>query len=209
MSAEEWFRNTSWDIEIEKAFFARLARSRTQRDQHLIIQALTLVRKHPHVALRLVETYFETAKSDFEHVRALLARAEALLELARIDDALAAMKEILSTEQQRPSHKTTMFVDYPFLVATKKLRPEYERALLTLENRANDAKFPLDHFKRHVAASLIHADRQERAQARLHAEQALLAAQIDSSPFRFHRKLGLVGEEHRAVVETLQKLARS
>ena len=175
----------------------------------MVIQALTLTKNHPQIALQLVEMYFDTAKGEFNDVRALSARADALMELARFDEALVAMREILSTEQRRPNQKTRTFVDYPFLVATRKLRSEYEHAMRTLEDRANDAVFPVDHFKWHAAASLIHADCQEQAQARSHAQQALLAAQIDRSSFRFHGSLGLVGEEHRAVVEALQELADS
>jgi len=42
MTATDWFRNREWNAEIEKDFLAQLARSRTQSDQYLVIQALTI-----------------------------------------------------------------------------------------------------------------------------------------------------------------------
>jgi hypothetical protein len=61
----EWFRNKRWSTEIEQSFFTRLARSRTQRDQNLVIQAVELVDSRPDVALRLIEVYFESRTSRF------------------------------------------------------------------------------------------------------------------------------------------------
>ena len=55
MAATDWFRNTDWNAENEKAFFEKLARSRTQRDQYLVIQALTLSKSHPQAALQLID----------------------------------------------------------------------------------------------------------------------------------------------------------
>ena len=50
MSADDWYRNSDWDAEIEAAFEARLARSRSQKAQYLRIQGSILKEARPQVA---------------------------------------------------------------------------------------------------------------------------------------------------------------
>lgn len=79
-----WYRNERWNPAVQQDFFNRLSRSRTQRDQYLVIQALTIAEAEPEVALRLVELYFETKRSVFEDLRALLASAKAYKSLGSV-----------------------------------------------------------------------------------------------------------------------------
>ena len=51
----EWFRNTTWDTSIERAFDDKLRRAR-RKEQYLRIQACTLARSHPDVALYVAAT---------------------------------------------------------------------------------------------------------------------------------------------------------
>ena len=87
MSAD-WFRNTTWDGIIERAFDEKLRRAR-RKEQYLRIQACTLARSHPEVALKLLDRYFEL-QDDFDHAQAHVDRATALLALGRVGEALAA-----------------------------------------------------------------------------------------------------------------------
>ncbi len=57
MSNTDWYRNTQWNEEIEKDFFTKLNRSRSKRDQHLVIQALSLTKNYPEVTLQLINHY--------------------------------------------------------------------------------------------------------------------------------------------------------
>jgi hypothetical protein len=57
MSRDDWFRNTAWDRQTSSLFFAKLARAR-DKAQYLRIQACTLARSHPEVALDLLAKYF-------------------------------------------------------------------------------------------------------------------------------------------------------
>ena len=75
MSSEDWYRNENWNASIEEHFYSKLKRTRTQRDQYLVIQALTLADTYPEVSLRLVNEYFESRKDQFDDIRALLAKA--------------------------------------------------------------------------------------------------------------------------------------
>ncbi|MBK1683650.1 hypothetical protein [Rhodoferax fermentans] len=206
MTPTDWFRNSDWSSDIQERFLAKLARSRTQRDQYLVIQALTLSRSHPQAALQLVDLYFATQKGQFEDVRALSARAAAYQSIRNNALAVAAMKEILAIERQRPQQKTTTYVEYPYFVASIGMDSEFSSAFSVLEERAGDLKFPVDEFKWHAAYSIISYALRDIEAARTHAGMALDAAKIKKSGFRFHQSLGLVGKEHQATVSTLRQI---
>ena len=135
MSRDDWFRNNTWNPRIEKAFFEKLSRARSQRDQYLAIQAGVLAPHKPKIALKLIEQYFETRKDDFHDVRALLAKADAHVALKNEVEAVSAYKEVLEREAVFPNFKTSAFVDFPYLVATRRFEGEYDSALDVLENR--------------------------------------------------------------------------
>lgn len=204
--AADWFRQEKWNEKIEQEFLAKLARARTQRDQYLVIQALTISKSAPTVALRLVDLYFDTKKDSFEDIRALSAKADAYLALGQTELAIEAMKSILAIERARPNHKTTKYVDYPFLVATQHISSEYHDALAVLDERKSNLMFPLDKFKWHAAKSLIHHSLREHDDSKRHAALALEAAKAKLSGFRYHQDLGLVGEEHKNTVASLRKI---
>lgn len=202
--ATDWFRQEVWHEEIEKDFFAKLARSRSQRDQYLVIQALTIATSYPMVSIRLIDLYFETKKSSFDDVRALCARADALLTAGQIESAITTMKEILAIERIKPNQKTNMFVDYPFLVATNNISSEYVDALAVLDERESDLVFPVSKFKWHAAKSLIHRALRNSDDSKQEAALALEAAQVKTSGFRYHQDLGLVGEQYKDAVAALR-----
>ena len=135
MSRDDWFRNKTWNPRIEKAFFEKLSRARSQRDQYLAIQAIEIAPHRPQIALKLVDHYLETRKNDFDYVRVLMAKADAQMALNNEIEAISAYKEVLEREAEFPNRTTTAYVDYPYLVATRKLEDEYDSALDVLETR--------------------------------------------------------------------------
>ncbi len=197
---EDWYRNRNWNSKIESKFFEKLNRARSQRDQYLVIQALSLVGKHPEKTLQLVDYYFETRKDNFDDVRALLARTEALLKLKKIDEALEAYHAVLKREDEFSNHQTCAYIDYPYLVATRKIESEYEKALETLNKHVERLAFPLDSFKWYAAKALIENNAD-------YAKKALEAGEVKKSGFRFHQNLGLVGKEHAGTIRQLNKIS--
>ena len=204
--ATDWYRQTVWSEETEQVFFARLSRARSQRDQYLVIQALTIAKTAPSVALRLTDHYFETKRDSFEDVRALSAKSDAYLTLGQADLAIEAMKGILAIERERPNHKTTKYVEYPLLVATQRISSDYYEALEVLNERKSDLMFPVDKFKWHAAKSLILHALQRVSDSKEHAALALGAAQAKMSGFRYHQDLGLVGEAHKDTILALWEI---
>lgn len=207
MSRDDWFRNKTWNPRIEKAFFEKLSRARSQRDQYLAIQAIELAPHKPQVALKLIEHYFETRKNDFDFVRVLMAKADAQMALNNEVEAVSAYKEVLQREAEFPNRTTTAYVDYPYLVATRKFEDEYDSALEVLDTRKDDLAWPISRFKWHASYALILSHRGNSSEAREHAKQATESAKARRSPFQYHRDLGLVGKEHNPVVKHLMRMA--
>ena len=185
---------------IEEHFYSKLKRARTQRDQYLVIQALTLADGHPEISLRLVREYFESRTDQFDDVRALLAKANACKALNDLDGCISAFKEVLVREREFPNHQTGAYLDYPYLVATKKMENEYGNALEVLKEHVDRLTFPLDHYMWHASKALINSDGSE-------AKKALEAAKVKKSGFRFHQDVGLVGKEHEKIIKHLCKIS--
>ncbi len=195
----DWYRNKSWNQAIEANFYEKLNKARSQREQYIVIQALTLVEKHPNTTLQLIEKYFETRKNKFDDVRALLAKAEAYLTLDNTTKAIKSYKEILEREKEFPNHRTNTYIEYPYIVAIKGIEVEYANALKLLNEKFDNLTFPLDFFKWHAAKAIINKDKIE-------AYKALNVAKIKKSSFPFHQNLGLVGKEYKSTVKQLVKI---
>jgi hypothetical protein len=206
VAEESWYRNRIWNLVIEEQFFAKLARSRCQREQYLVIQALTIARTYPEVTLQLIDNYFSTKTNDHDDIRALNAKAEAYLAKNHINAAITAMKAVLEIEKIKPGQKTLVFVDYPYLVATLKIKSEYTSALLILKERVTDLTFPVSIFMWNSAMSLISSEANDIVRAKHFAGAALDAAKIKKTGFQFYQKLGLVGSEHKATIAKLKKI---
>ena len=200
MSSDDWYRNKDWNESIEEHFYSKLKRARTQRDQYLVIQALTLADKHPKVTLRLVDEYFESRKDQFDDVRALLDKANAYFALNNLETCIAAFKEVLGREREFPKHQTGVYLDYPYLVATQKIESEFSYALDVLNEHVDRLTFPLDYYKWHASKALIRNDGFE-------AKKALDVAEVENSGFRFHQDVGLVGKEHQNTIKQLCKIS--
>src|SRR5580693_8248935 len=97
---DDWYRNTTWNDTVERAFNEKLNRAR-RKESYLRIQACSLARSHPDVALRLLDRYF-TLKDDFDHAQAFVDRATALLALGRVNEAIESYNAALAREAEFP-----------------------------------------------------------------------------------------------------------
>ncbi len=204
--SDNWYRNEVWNSEIEREFFSKLSRARSQRDQYIVIQALSLAKVEPKVALTLIDLYFSSKKTDFDDLRALMAKVDALAALGDRKGAVEAKKAILNLEKKKKSQRSNEFVDYPFYVAMESISEEYTAVIALLDERFGELAFPVQIFKWHAAKGLILHEMGNLEVAKEHAKFALDAAQIKRSFFRFHQNLGLVGNEYKDVVKRLRKI---
>ena len=209
MANDDWFRNESWDAATEAKFRAKLARSRSSRPQYLRIQAGYLTQSHPHVALDLIDEYFNTGdESDVQ--MAYWTRAEAYRRMGQVDEAVTAYREALCWEQSHPGRLSPARSSYPKYVAELRLVDEYGYALDVLVNcfRAEDHQFPLIAYEWNGSHALILSELGHHAEAQEFAERALRAAQRTESPFRYHRNLGIVRSATDDFATRIKRIAR-
>lgn len=204
MSNEEWYRNKEWTKEVEAQFFAKLKRAR-RKEQYLRIQASTIARSNPEVALMLLEEYF-SLDDDFDHAQAYCDMASAFLAQGEAQKAVRSYAKALEREAEFPKLKTDAYILYPLTIVENKMSNLYQSANEILNAHKDRLMFPIDHFRWHAAKAIINADSGDKELASSHAASALDAAQIKKSGFRFHQKLGLVGKEFKGVVDELRAI---
>ena len=182
----EWYRSPEWNEEIEEAFFAKLARARSQRDQYIVIQALTLAEGFPEVALRLVDFYFETRTNDFDDGRARLAASRARFALGGYEQALDDYAGTIGALGEERDLHVGSPIQFAFLAARYRSAKHYLLALDLLEGHEPPPPAALEpSFAYHAAFALIlHETGRDPAGARTLAEHALALPEVVLDPFR-------------------------
>jgi tetratricopeptide (TPR) repeat protein len=205
MVRDSWFRQTSWDAQIEEAFQKKLGRAR-EKSQYLRIQAGILASRNPEIALRLLDQYFDLGEH-LDWAQAYVDRATAYLNLDKTDLAIAAYEAALAREDSYPKVLTQAYLELPFIIATTRLSARYEQALSVLEKNKARLTFPADRFKWNSALALIRAELGQLSDARDAARAALAAASEPTSGMRFHRHVGIVRSVDDALYRRLRNLA--
>jgi tetratricopeptide (TPR) repeat protein len=203
----DWFRNSSWDPQIEAAFRERLRRAKNKnKSQYLRIQASMLAKSVPEVALRLLDEYFLLGEH-FDQAQAHVDRATAYLSLNNVDAAIASYEAALAREETFPNLKTRTYLDLPYLIAVQRLTHRYERAMELLERRRSDVLFHVDHYLWNGTRALILFEQGHKPEARVAAELALAAAAETKSGFRYHPDIGVVKNTQDEFGERVKAMA--
>jgi tetratricopeptide (TPR) repeat protein len=207
MGREDWYRNTTWNPEIEAAFESKLRRAR-DKSQYLRIQAGILASRKPDIALQLLEKYFAIG-DHFDHAQAHLDRAKAHLAKSDIVEALKSFESALDLEKSHPNLLTYAYLDLPYLIATRRLSDRYAQALEVLDAGQDRLTFPVDRYLWHGSRALILHDQGRSPEALVHAQIALEAASETQSGFRHHQQVGLVHNTDDEFGERLNVVARA
>lgn len=174
MNADSWYRNASWDEEVEAAFEARLARSRSQKAQYLRIQGSLLKDSDPAIAIRLLARCVEEGEP-FHIAHAYLDMAHARYVLGDVEGALESLEAAMDQEAREPMFRTSAPYDYAMLVALHDRVERYDRALAVLD-RSTGLFFSSQEFQAEGARALIYAAKGRVEDARDAAREALRAA---------------------------------
>ncbi len=204
MSQREWFRNTSWNEQIEVEFFGKLKRAR-DKGQYLRIQAGTLSTIEPEVSLRLLEQYFALGEH-FDLAQGYVDRARAYLTLGSLNSALESFEAALERERVYPKLKTHAYLDFPFNVAMLGVKEWYDKASGVLAEFQHRLMCPVDRFCWNAAKALIASDKGLLSDAAAHAHEALQYSNVDFSGFPRHPRVGLVTEKYEGTIRRLRDL---
>lgn len=208
MARDDWYRNKSWNDEIERTFFTKLERARSSKQQYLRIQASYLVESHPGVTLRLLDIYF-AQRGDFSEALAYCHKAKAYLAQNDLTPALQSYEMALECEKKRPNVKTTAYLGFCLLITARALSNQYARCLELLDQHEAEPKFPVDHFLWHVTRALILNELGDNKLAKKDAELAIEAAKARHSGFRYHSTLGLVNDKYFDIQQKLKDIINS
>jgi hypothetical protein len=134
-------------------------------------------------------------------------RATCLEKLGEKSAALAEYRHVFDAQRNLPSILTAAHLDFALLVALTPFPECYDEALSVLSEFSSHFPFPFQVFKEAAARALIARASGENVEARRQAGIALEAAAKQHSGFRYHAKLGLVGDEHSDLIERLREIA--
>jgi tetratricopeptide (TPR) repeat protein len=206
--ADDWFRNSEWNEEVEKFFFEKLRRARN-KDQYLRIQASTLAAEYPRAALMLLEKYFELDGPTFDVAQAFVDQARAYSALGKLDSAVSSYQNALQREREFPQQRTLAYLEFPEFVLRNRLRDLYDAALQVLDTNSDLPFFPIDHFRWNSSYALIALDLGRFEAARKCAQQAFEAAQRKYSGAANHPNLGLVSDTEAVMLEKIETILKS
>jgi tetratricopeptide (TPR) repeat protein len=132
-----------------------------------------------------------------------------LVKLGELPRALEAFQASIQAEREFPGMHSAAYLDYAEIVLLLDRRDLYEDALDQLSEHESTAPFPFLQYRSGAAAAFLCERLGRTAEARAAAARALSAAAKTESPFRSHRRLGLVKGRDAGVDERLWRLAHS
>jgi len=156
------------------------------------------------VALDLLQKLFDEFPDPSQLSSAHLQAAQCYEQLGCIPQAIEHFQRSLDAQALYPNLDPGTALEYPWFVVMHDLKDHY-RAALEILDKAHLA-FPVQLFKAAaVRAFIAHSNRDGLATQ--HATEALAAAGLEQSQFRYHRNLGLVGERYASQIERLRAIA--
>lgn len=212
---KDWYRRTTWTAEDAADFEERLGRARKyNRAQYLRIQACHLEDVGDDTllpaALGLLDRILrEYPDETFEIASTYLQRASCLGRLGDVDGQLEALRASLQAEREYPSVGTDAWLEFGWLVATRRMMDSYEEALAVLNEFAETLLFPIHRYKFHGTRALIVKEVGDDQLAREEARLALEAAAAGDSGLPYHPTVGLVEETPDEVQTRLEAIADS
>lgn len=207
----DWFRKTTWTEADREDFEAHLKRSRGiyNKAQYLRIQASHLQNAVPPLyreALTLLERVLTEWREDSQVASALLQKAECLLETEGFDAAIPAFREGLAFEVQHANNRTNAWVVFPWQIVKHRRSDLFDEASRCLAIAPTGMMFPVDQFRVSVVLAMVKMKQGDIAFAKSCAADAQKAAHADSSGFKYHQKLGLVGAMEPWVKTELERI---
>ena len=219
MGRHDWYRNTTWTEDIRKAFFDRLGRSRTtyNKAQYARIQASYLQKtgkkKHIRAAIKLLDLMIEQWPEPTELSSAYLQKALCFEDLGMNKPAIEAYRKSVKVEEENKKKMVGAWLHFGWFVIAHGLKKYYDEVLLSIQNNETLKQmapfliWPIYQYKYSAIFAIILKSKGETEAAQRFAVRALEAMGTKESPFRYHKKEGLIIKPNKRVVKQLKKIA--
>lgn len=190
---------------------SRLTRSRStfHKAQYVRIQALHLVQDaRPPLygaALELLDLLLLEFPDRSQLAGVHKQRGQCLVALGRGSEALDEFQRAMETE--RYGIRSYAYLEFIELVLALDRKDLFHEALSIISKQETPEPFPVTQYRRAAATAFLCEELGMESEAQAHATLALAAAAQAESPFRYHRKLGLVAVSDLQVQNRLRKLA--
>jgi tetratricopeptide (TPR) repeat protein len=158
-------------------------------------------------ALELLDELLNQYPDHFSVGTALFQKARCLEALARQNEALQVYRDSLTYQREHPGVRDSAYLGFGELVLKLGRADLLQEALRALQEFGANELFPADAYRSNAIRALAFDQLGHHAEARLAARVALAASEKTESPFRYHKKLGLVHDANTAIQERLRDLA--
>lgn len=211
MKNTDWYNNRTWNTSIEKEFFDKLSRARSNKYQYLYIQAAKLADKYPSKSLALFEYYFDGRTDYYFDAAAFAYKAKAHISLNQVDKAIAAFEASLSSLATHGGIDPSADLHYPFFIASHELTQHYSRALEIVTNIKHEPLLLWAKFKYYAALAILsHESGALNMSTRQYIDNAIAAYEQQTSGLPYHQKVGVVlFGEYSKIIKRLRLMIKN
>ncbi|WP_367768769.1 hypothetical protein AB3G33_09825 [Flavobacterium sp. WC2421] len=210
----DWYRRKTWTENDEIEFYAKLNRARKDgRAQYLKIQAIELIETKKEnlidVAESLLNKYlYEFPEDNFNRSSCLGKLGEIYLLRNSPIKALENFKKAIEFEKIYPNVITQATIKFSEIVIENNIEAEYkyvEEILMNKINSENGLTFNNEKYTVYSILSIINKENGNNKIAKEYAEIAEQSANLESSGFTYHKKLGIVTKRNSILDEKVNK----
>lgn len=210
----DWYRRKNWTENDEIEFYAKLNRAKKDgRAQYLKIQAIELIETKEenliNVAESLLNKYlYEFPEDNFNRSSCLGKLGEIYLLRNSPLKALENFKKAIEFEKIYPNVITQATIKFSEIVIENNIEAEYkyvDEILMNKINSENGLTFNNEKYIVYSILSIINKENGNNKIAKEYAEIAEQSANLESSGFTYHKKLGIVTRRNSILDEKVNK----
>lgn len=209
-----WYRNTTWNEEIENSFFKKLGRvkDKSMRAQYLKLQAGSLAYTKAPALMDVAEKLLNKQLTEYSDVVLFVSSAYGLLGDIQgfkgiYNQAIDLYKKAIDFEATYPNYISPSFMDYAELVIKTKRTDLYDDVEKIFSEKRYDSasSFPFALYKKYSILSIISKYKKDMEKAKYYADLAEENAQKQETGLNNHQTLGLVTKRDEILDEMVRK----
>jgi len=218
MGRDDWYRNESWNSEIEEAFEAKLKRCRSQKSQYLLIQASYLLcskdKTTINAGLCMMERFFNEYPNEIsDRIRAWQFLGDYYMRSKDYSNAEIYFQKILDYCRTKKFYsfdrQTELKIAEIILITDQTQR--FDEAYMILQNFPSIGPertfFNNQLFYYHDLAARLCFTMKKLSEAKQHALKAIELAQIKEPQLPRHPTVGLV-DASKKQINVLKQIAK-